>query len=136
MGTHFATVISVLVLVGLEPLGHVGAARVVALLLSSKEAGLAVMIMALVKFIASKSISASGAFEFKHTREKLPEDGLPWYFGCPQRHDKLVELPGLIADMMSDYFSISVYENLSLGALLPLKLGFGEQLAAVDAPCK
>jgi hypothetical protein len=35
--------------------------------------------------------------------------------------------------MMSNYFSISIYKDITLRALLPLQLGFGKQLAAVDA---
>ena len=120
VGANFATVVPVLVLVRLESFSHVGTTRIVALFLTSNERGFAVMKMALIQSVASKSISASGAFKFQHAREKLPEDGLPWYFDGPERHNELIEFPRLVAYMMSNYFSISIYKDITLRALLPL----------------
>ena len=64
VGANFATVVSVLVLVRLESFSHVGTTRIVALFLTSKKRGVAVMKVALIQSVASKPISAGGAFEF------------------------------------------------------------------------
>lgn len=126
MGSQFTSIVCVLVLIWLEPLSHVRAARVVPLFLASEKLRLAFVVMALVQFIASKSVSTGRAFEFKHAGKELPKDVLPWNFDCSEGHYELVEFPRLVTYVVGHHFTVSIYEYFAFGALLPLLLGFGK----------
>ena len=76
---------------------------------------------------------AGYAFELLKAGPHLPEDLLPSELLRPQEHDELVDVPVLVAHVLRDCLAVGIDEQLRLGAVLPLSLVAGVQVAAVDA---
>lgn len=82
---------------------------------------------------ADKLFVAGRALEFLQASEHLPEDLLPTNLLLPEEHNKLVDVPVLIALVLGDHLTVAVDKELRARAVSPLALVRRVQRAAVDA---
>lgn len=94
------------------------------------------MAVAVVDLSSYELLIATGASEILESGKHLPEYVLPRHSLGPEEHNKLVDIPVLVALVLRHHITVKVYKYIGFRALIPLPLVAGIQSAAVDAPVK
>jgi hypothetical protein len=81
---------------------------------------------------ADKLFVTGRALKFLQAGEHLPEDLLPANLLLPEEHNKLVDVPVLVALVLGDHLTMAVDKELRALTVRPLSLVRRVQRAAVD----
>ena len=92
------------------------------------------MVAAMVDLSSEKLLVTMGASVLLQTGEHLPEYILPRNLLLAQEHDKLIDVPVLVALMLGNRVAVVINVEVRLRALDPLSLVACVQRAAVHAP--
>ena len=80
------------------------------------------MTAAMIYLSPYKLLVTTCAPEFLESSKHFPENILPRHLLLSKVHDKLIDIPVLIRLMLGHNSSVGIYEQVSLGALVPLPL--------------